>query len=136
MIGLGLAVIAATFVFILPRIADYRAVWHVVKGLSWQQIAALLLATALNLVTFAPPWMAALSGLGFPRAFALTQASTASTYIAPGGAAVGVGLAYAILRGWGFGASAVALAVAVTGIANQLALLGFPVVALALLTLE
>jgi uncharacterized protein (TIRG00374 family) len=135
-IGLGLAVIAATFLFILPRIANYRAVWHVVKGLSWQQIAALLLATALNLVTFAPPWMAALPGLGFLRAFTLTQASTASTYIAPGGAAVGVGLSYAILRGWGFGASAVALAVAVTGIANQLALLGFPVVALALLTLE
>jgi uncharacterized protein (TIRG00374 family) len=135
-IGLGLAVIAATFVFILPQIADYRAVWHVVKGLSWRQIAALLLATALNLVTFAPPWMAALPGLGFLRAFALTQASTASTYIAPGGAAVGVGLSYAILRGWGFGASAVALAVAVTGIANQLALLGFPVVALTLLTLE
>ena len=128
--------IAATFVFILPRIADYGAVWGVVKGLSWQQVAALLLATVLNLVTFAPPWMAALPGLGFLRAFALTQASTASTYIAPGGAAVGVGLSYAILRAWGFGTSAVALAVAVTGIANQLALLGFPVVALALLTLE
>ena len=74
-----------------------------VKGLSWQQVAALLLATVLNLVTFAPPWMAALPGLGFLRAFALTQASTASTYIAPGGAAVGVGLSYAILRAWGFG---------------------------------
>ena len=136
MIGLGIAVVAATFVFVLPRIADYGEVWSVVKKLSWQQIAALVGATALNLVTFAPPWMVALPGLGFRRAFVLTQASTASTYIAPGGAAVGVGLAYAILRGWGFGGGSVGLATALTGIWNQLVLLGFPAVALALLTLE
>jgi uncharacterized membrane protein YbhN (UPF0104 family) len=128
--------VAATFAFVLPRIADYGDVWRVVEGLSWRQIGALLLATLLNLVTFAPPWMAALPGLGFMRAFALTQASTASTYLAPGGAAVGVALAYAILRGWGFPAGPVGLAAALTGIWNQLALLGFPVVALALLSLQ
>ena len=136
MVGIGIAVVAATFVFVLPRIANYGEVWAVVKQLSWLQIAALVAATLLNLVTFAPPWMIALPGLGFRRAFVLTQASTASTYIAPGGAAVGVGLAYAILRGWGFGAGSVGLATALTGIWNQLALLGFPAVALALLTLK
>ncbi len=62
--------------------------------------------------------------------------STASTYIPPGGAAVGVALSYAILRGWGFSRSAVGLAAAVVGIWNQFALLGFPIVALALLTLQ
>jgi putative heme transporter len=135
-IGLGLAVVAATFVFVLPRIADYGDVWRVVRELSWQQIGALLLATMLNLVTFAPPWMVALPGLGFRRAFLLTQASTASTYIAPGGAAVGVALAFAMLRGWGFAGGSVGLAAAVTGIWNQFVLLGFPVIALALLTLQ
>jgi uncharacterized protein (TIRG00374 family) len=121
---------------VLPRIANYREVWAVVRELTWQQIAALVAATLLNLVTFAPPWMVALPGLGFRQAFVLTQASTASTYIAPGGAAVGVGLAYVILRGWGFGGGSVGLAVALTGVWNQLALLGFPTVALALLTLQ
>jgi len=121
---------------VLPRIANYSEVWSVVKQLSWLQIAALVAATLLNLVTFAPPWMVALPGLGFQRAFVLTQASTASTYIAPGGAAVGVGLAYAILRAWGFGGGSVGLATALTGIWNQLVLLGFPAVALALLTLK
>jgi putative heme transporter len=135
-IVLGVAVIAATFLFVLPRIADYRQVWTVVKQLSWGEIAALAGATVFNLVTFAPPWMVALPGLGFRRAFVLTQASTASTYIAPGGAAVGVGLAYVILRGWGFAGTSVGLAVAVTGIWNQLTLLGFPPLALALLTLQ
>jgi uncharacterized protein (TIRG00374 family) len=134
--GLGIAVVAATFVFVLPRIADYGDVWRVVKELSWPQIGVLALATLLNLVTYAPPWMAVLPNLGFRRAFFLTQASTASTYIAPGGAAVGVALSVGILRGWGFSGEQVGLAAALTGIWNQLALLGFPAVALALLTLQ
>ena len=136
MVGIGIAVVAGTFVFVLPKIANYGEVWSVVKQLSWLQIAALAAATLLNLVTFAPPWMITLPGLGFRRAFVLTQASTASTYIAPGGAAVGVGLAFAILRSWRFSAGSVGLATALTGIWNQLALLGFPAVALALLTLK
>lgn len=134
--GLGIAAVAVTFGFVLPRIANYGAVWHVVETLSWAQIAALLAATAVNLVTFAPPWMVALPRLGFRRAFVLTQASTASTYIAPGGAAVGVALSYALLRNSGFGTGAIGLATALTGIWNQFALLGFPVVGAVLVTLE
>src|SRR6267142_2018614 len=134
-LGFGVAVVVATFIFVLPRIANYHDVLRVVEGLSWKQIAVLLLATSINLLTYAPPWMAALPGLGFRRAFAVTQASTASTYIAPGGATVGVALSYSIWRGWGFTAGAVGLAEAVTGVWNQFALLGFPVVALALLGL-
>ena len=34
--GLGIAVIVGTFVFVLPRIADYRDVWGVVKTLTWR----------------------------------------------------------------------------------------------------
>jgi uncharacterized protein (TIRG00374 family) len=44
-------------------------------------------------------------------------------------------LSYAMLRRWRFNSSDVALAVAVTGVWNQFAMLGFPVVALGLLTL-
>jgi uncharacterized protein (TIRG00374 family) len=134
-VALSLAIIVGTFVFVLPKIADYRDVWDVVRDLSWQSIGALLLATALNLATYAPPWQAALPGLGFRQAFVMTQASTASTYIAPGGAAVGMALSYGMLRGWRFPGRPVALAVALTGIWNQFAMLGFPIVAVALLTL-
>ena len=134
--GVGLIVIVATFVFILPEVADYRDVWAVVKELSWEELAVLLGATALNLATFAPPWMAALPGLRFGQAFVLTQASTASTYVLPGGAAVGMGVSFGLLRGWGFTGKPVTIAIAVTGIWNQFAALGFPALALALLTLS
>jgi putative heme transporter len=133
--GLGIAVIVGTFVFVLPRIADYRDVWGVVKTLTWRDLSLLAAATLLNLATYAPPWMAALPGLHFRQAFVVTQASTASTFVAPGGPAVGMALSLAMFRGWGFELEPVSLAVAVTGVWNQLALLGFPALALALLTL-
>jgi putative heme transporter len=134
--GLAVAVVVATFVFVLPRIADYRDVWGAVKTLSWTDVALLVGATLLNLATFAPPWMAALPGLRFRQAFVVTQASTASTYVAPAGIAVGMALSFAMLRAWGFASSAVGLAVAVTGVWNQLAMLAFPTVALALLAVS
>jgi uncharacterized membrane protein YbhN (UPF0104 family) len=135
-VGVGLAVILGTYIFVLPRFANYNEVWEAVKELSWGWIAVLLVTVALNIATFAPPWIAALPGLGFLPALTVTQASTASTYLAPGGPAVGVGLSAAMLLGWGFSAGAVTLAVTLTGVWNQLAILGFPAVAFAVLTLN
>ena len=134
--GIAIAVIAGTFFFVLPRIADYRDVWGVVKTLTWEGLLALAVATAVNVLTYAPPWQAALPGLGFRQAFVVTQASTASTYVAPGGAAPGMAVSFAMLRGWGFSGRPVALAVTVTGVWNQLIIFGFPPIALWLLTSE
>ena len=97
-----MAVIVGTFVFVLPQFANYSEVWAQVKTLSWEWILVMLGAVVLNLVTFAPPWMAALPGLRFLPALTVTQASTASTYIAPGGPAVGIGISAAMLFAWGF----------------------------------
>jgi len=135
-VGVGLVVILGIYIFVLPRFANYSEVWAAVKELSWGWIAVLLASVALNIVTFAPPWMAVLPGLRFLPALTVTQASTASTYLAPGGPAVGVGLSAAMLLGWGFTAGAVTLAVTLTGIWNQLAILGFPTVAFTVLTLN
>ena len=119
--------------FVLPRIADYRDVWRVLQTLSWQDALILTGATAINLVTFPPPWMAALPGIGFRQAFVLSQASTALSLVSPAGAAVGMAGSYSMLRSWGFDRAPVALAVAVTGIWNQLSNLAFPIVGFALL---
>jgi uncharacterized protein (TIRG00374 family) len=135
-IALAVAVIVGTYVFVLPQFADYSEVWDQVQMLSWEWLAVLLGAVVLNLATFGPPWMTALPGLGYWSAETVTQASTASTYLAPGGPAVGIGISAAMLLGWGFHADEVALAVTLTGIWNQLAILGFPAVAFALLMLN
>lgn len=135
-IALSVGVIVATFAFFLPSIANYADVWKVVQGLSWQWVVALLVVTAINLVTFAPPWMIALPGLGFIRAMELTQASTALTLVFPGGAAVGIAGSYGITRRWGFPGRDVARAVTLVGLWNQLVNLAFPIVAVFLLTIE
>jgi putative heme transporter len=132
----GVAIVAATFVFVLPQVASYRDVWDVVSDLSWQWLVVLLAVTALNIATFAPPWMAALPGLGFRQALAMTQASTALSIVVPGGAAVGIAGSYGMLRSWGFTQQPVATAVTLTSVWNQLANLGFPAVALVLLILS
>jgi uncharacterized protein (TIRG00374 family) len=131
---LSVLLVVAVFVFVLPTIADYRDVIDALEGLSWQDALTLVGATVLNLATFPPSWMAALPGLGFRQAFVMSQASTALSLVSPAGAAVGMAGSYSMLRSWGFGAGAVALAVAVTGIWNQFANLAFPIVGLALLT--
>jgi putative heme transporter len=132
----GLVFAVVTFAYFLPTIADYRDVWGVIKDLSWQWLAALGAATALNVVTFAPPWMVVLAGLRFLRALVLTQVSTALSIILPAGAAVGIAGAYGILRRWGFPTREIARGVTVVSLWNQFANLSYPVIAVALLSLS
>lgn len=131
--GVGAAIVIGTFAIALPKIANYRDVWDVVSTLSWQWIAILVGATILNLATFAPPWMVTLPGLSFRQAMAMTQASTALSIVAPGGAAIGMAGSFGMLRAWGFKVRDVTRAVTITGVWNQLANLVFPVVALFML---
>ena len=133
LLAAGLAVIIATFAYFLPTIADYRDVWAVVKQLSWRWIVALVAVTLLNLATFPPPWQAALPGLGFVRAFELTQASTALSIIFPAGLAAGMAGSFALLRSWGFSMWESTRALTLVGLWNQLMNLLFPIVALFLL---
>lgn len=130
----GIALVVLTFAYLLPRIADYRDVWDVLTTLTWQWAAVLAAATVLNVLTFAPPWMVTLPGLRLRAALALTQASTALTYLVPGGAAVGLASSFGLLRSWGFSVTAISRAVTLTGVWNQLANFTFPIVALFLLT--
>ena len=135
-IVLGAVGVVVIFVWVLPSIADYSDVWAAIKTLSWEEMVVLGVLTLLNIATNGPPMMAALPGLKYVPALVVTLASTASTYVTPGGAAVGMGLTYAMLRGWRFKSPDVTLAVTLTGIWNQLFQFGAPALALGLLTLK
>ena len=132
----GAAFALATFAYFLPQIADYRDVWGVMKGVSWEWALALAGATVLNIVTFAPPWLVVLPRLTFLRALALTQASTALAIVFPGGAAVGIAGAYGILRRWGHATRDIARAVTLVSLWNQFANLSYPVIAVFLLAVS
>jgi putative heme transporter len=132
----GVAVVAVVFAGLLPRIANYSDVWDVVTSLSGPALAALAVATVINVATYGPPWMAALPGLRYGQSMVLTQTSTALSVAVPGGDAVGIGASYAMLRGWNFDRQAVAVAVVVTGVWNQVVNVVLPVLALSLLLLS
>lgn len=132
----AIAIVAVVFAGLLPRIADYSDVWDVLQGLSAPALAALAVATAINVATYGPPWMAALPRLRYGQSMVLTQTSTALSLAVPGGDAVGIAASYAMLRGWNFDRQAVAVAVVVTGLWNQIVNVVLPVLALSLLLLS
>jgi uncharacterized protein (TIRG00374 family) len=123
----ALLFVFVVFAFVLPKIANYGQVWDAVNDLSTRAVVALLAAAVLNLLTFAPPWMAALPGLGFRQAMTLTQASTALSNVMPGGDAVGVATAWTMLRRWGFERGRITLAAIAFSVWNQLVNVAFPI---------
>jgi uncharacterized membrane protein YbhN (UPF0104 family) len=129
----SLAIVVGIFVFAIPRIADYSAVWSTISGLTWAELSSILAAMVFNLVTYWLANMAALPGLSLGRSAVLTQTTTSVANTLPAGGAVAVGLTYTILRSWGFARQSIALYVGVTGIWNVFLKLGLPIVALAAL---
>jgi len=129
--ALPFVVVAVVFGLALPKIASYRDVIDEVADASGRAIAVLVAATVLNVITFAPPWQAAFAGLGFVRALLVTQASTATASLLPGGEAVGAGFSVGILRAWGFSRGAIAAGLAVLTAFNLLTKVVFALLALA-----
>jgi uncharacterized membrane protein YbhN (UPF0104 family) len=133
--ALGFVLVVAVFGFVLPRVANYGAVWTVITGLSAVWIAALAAVGIVNVLTFAPPWVAALPGLRFLDALVMTQASTTASNVLPGGDAIGMAVSYSMLRRWGFRVEQVAIATAAFSIWNVIANVLFAVAGVALLGL-
>ncbi len=131
-IGLGLAMI----VFVLPQIADLSEVWTAISDMTTLEIGVLLLAAVWNLITYWVLLIVATPGLTFGQSVVVTETTTAVSNTVPAGGAVSIGLTYGMLGSWGFSKSRVTVSVLVTGIWNNFAKLGMPIVAVALLMLE
>ena len=130
------AIVIAVFAVVLPRIANYGEVWEALRQMSPTSLAWLIGAAVLNLLTFPPPWMAAVPGLSFRRAMVMTQAATAASTVLPGGDVVGMGTQFAMLKSWDVPAQSATLGVVVTGAWNQMVNVAFPVAAVVLLAFQ
>jgi uncharacterized membrane protein YbhN (UPF0104 family) len=117
--AIGLLLVVAIFVAIIPRFADYEAVWGYMTNLTGQDWAIIVVCTVLNIATSGPPWMAAVPGLGYGRSMLLTQTSTLMTTVLPMGEAVGFGTQIAMLRRWRFSPHAVTAGFVLVAIWNQ-----------------
>lgn len=133
---LSVAVVVAVFVGILPRVADLSEVWRAIRDMTLLEVLTALAFAGWNLVSYWFVQVSALPGLSTARAAVATQASTALSNTVPAGAAVGIGVMYSMYASWAFSRSAVTLSLLLTGIWNNFAKIGMPVVALALLALQ
>src|SRR5512132_516026 len=131
---LSLVLVVAIFYFLRKKF-DPAQMWTAISAMTWLELTILGLLAAWNLCTYAFVWMTVTPGLGFWRAMAMTQATTAVANTVPGGSAIGIGMTYSMLGSWGYSRSRTTTAVLVSGVWNSFIKLGLPVLALALVAL-
>jgi uncharacterized protein (TIRG00374 family) len=132
---LSVVLVVVIFWFVFKGI-DVSQVWNQIRAMTWLELTTLLAVAIWNLVTYLLVWVAVTPGLSYPQAMTLTQSGTAIANTVPGGAAIGIGLTYAMLGSWGFSKSRATLAILVSGVWNSFVKLGLPVLALALVALQ
>jgi putative heme transporter len=131
--ALSLALIAAVFFWFLPQFTSISAVWTSIRAMSWVQVAVLLVAALWNLATYQILMVTTTPGLTFGQATVSTEATTAVSNTVVGGAAIAVGLTYAMNTSWGFSRSRTSVSLLISGLWNNFLKLGLPVVAIVLL---
>jgi len=122
------AVLVVVFVGIFPKVADYSQAWSSIQQMPTAYVAALAVATMVNLAVYVWPLQAALPGLGYGPGFVVRQTSFAISNAVPAGGAVGLGVQYGMLDSYGFGAGAAASAIAIVSVFNVFATLVMPVI--------
>jgi uncharacterized protein (TIRG00374 family) len=122
-------VIVLVFLFLVPMLGDYDKAFEILRSLSLGSLVVIVLLVIINAVIYVFPYMAALIGLKFKPAFLIRQATFAISNTLPGGGAIGVGLQYAILASYGFGAAVATTAILLTGWLNMLVTISLPGVA-------
>jgi uncharacterized membrane protein YbhN (UPF0104 family) len=130
---LSVALIVAVFVWFLPQFTSVADVWTSVRAMTWTEVALLLLAALWNLATYQFAVVATTPGLTLGQATVSTETTTAVSNTVVGGAAISLGLTYAMNSSWGFSRSRTSVSLLVSGLWNNFAKLGLPVLALVLL---
>jgi putative heme transporter len=131
--ALSVVLVAAVFFWFLPQFTSISAVWDSVQAMSWVEISVLVVAGLWNLVTYQFVMTATMPGLTFRQAAVSTETTTAVSNTVVGGAAIALGLTYAMNSSWGFSRSRTSVSLLVSGLWNNFAKLGLPVVAVVLL---
>ena len=132
---LSVATVALVFGFLLPKLADYGAAWTSITDMRWFEVVLVAAVAVWNLVSYLPLLISVLPGLTVREAAIANFASTAISNTLPGGGALGVGVTVTVQRSFGHSAADVALGAVVSGIWNNFAKLGLPVLALGLVVI-
>jgi len=130
---LAVAVVAAVYFGLLPKVVDVRQVGATLRAMTWLELATLLAAAVWNLASYLLPQLAALPGLTLRQAILESHASTAVGNLLPAGQAVGLGVTYRFYSSYGIPGGPIGVSLLVQGVWNNFIKLGMPIVALGLL---
>jgi uncharacterized protein (TIRG00374 family) len=131
--ALSLVLIGAVFFWFLPQFTSIADIWTTVRHMTGVQVAVLLLASLWNLATYQIVMVATTPGMNLRQATVSTETTTAVSNTVVGGAAISLGLTYAMNTSWGFSRSRTTVSLLVSGLWNNFVKLGLPVLALVLL---
>src|SRR3954454_15124816 len=131
--ALSVVLVAAVFFWFLPQFTSISAIWVSVRSMSGRQIGILVIAALWNLASYQFVMTTTMPGLTFRQAAVSTESTTAVSNTLVGGSAIALGLTYAMNSSWGFSRSRTSVSLLVSGLWNNFAKLGLPVLALALL---
>jgi putative heme transporter len=131
--ALSLVLLAGMIFWFLPQFTSLSDVRASVQGMSAVQITVLLVATLWNLATYQFVMVTTTPGLTLRQAAVSTETTTAVSNTVVGGAAISLGLTYSMNSSWGFSRSRTSVSLLTSGLWNNFAKLGLPVIALALL---
>jgi uncharacterized protein (TIRG00374 family) len=124
-----LVVLIIVFARIFPQLGDYDQAWAAIQNMSNTWVAALVVATIAMILIYVFPFQAALPGLSYGNAFMVRQTSFMISNSIPAGGAIGLGVQFGMLDGYGFGPARATAAIGVTSVWNTLVTLTLPVLA-------
>ena len=131
-----LVVLIFVFVRVFPQLGDYDQAWAAIQNMSTAWIVALVVATIAMVIIYVFPFQAALPGLNYGDALQVRQTSFMISNVIPAGGAIGLGVQFGMLNGYGFGAAPSTAAIGITSAWNVFVTLSLPVVAAVLLVFE
>lgn len=132
----GLVVMGLLFWFIGQNAGEYSKALAEVAALPAAWIAALALASLVNIAVYPLTATVAIDGLSYKHATVSRQGGFTLSNIVPGGGAVAVATQYAVLARYGVDSARAAAAVSADAIFTYLFTLGAPAIAVVLLVAE
>jgi uncharacterized protein (TIRG00374 family) len=129
----SVAILAAVFLFLFPKFADYGEALEQIRTMAPLWIVALVVASLANIVVYPYTEIAAIPGLSYRAAFMSRQSAFTISNIIPGGGAVAVATQYSILAGYRVPAVQAVAAVTADGAWTYLITLAAPSLAVVLL---
>jgi uncharacterized membrane protein YbhN (UPF0104 family) len=128
-IGITVLVIGLVFGFVIPKLADYRAILDYIGDISPAAWAVLAVASVWFLVAYPVVLTTAIRTLRLREAFVNHMTGTAVTNSLPSGGAIALAVNYTMYLSWGFTPASVSAGLLGAGVWDWYARISLPILA-------